>query len=133
MDHLDRLEQAAKQAEEDFLDREEYASGRGYDLAELRAATRKIGELLRMYRAGELERGPDTGEFIDASILQQAELLAHMRTRFPQWLAEEQARFDACLAWVAAANSHAAAWTRRGGDPVEQILANQLGSVLDQA
>ena len=33
MDHLDRLEQAAKLAEEDFLDREEYASGRGYDLA----------------------------------------------------------------------------------------------------
>ena len=75
-------------------------------LRELRAVTRKIEELLRMYRAGELERGPDTGDFIDASILQQAELLAHMRTRFPQWLAEEQARFDACIAWVAAANNH---------------------------
>ncbi len=82
--------------------------------------------MLRAYRAGELEPGPETGEFIEGAILRQSEILAHLPDTIQRWLVDEQARFNACLAWVDAANAHAAGLARQGADAAEQDLADQI-------
>jgi len=123
---IDQLRHVMTQAYDDFGDRGEIASGRGFDLRESHAVTREIPELLRAYRTGTLDPGLDTGEFIEATIMRQEALLAQARKAFTQWLADEQARFDAFLAWVTASNRHAAALARHDGDPVEACLADEL-------
>ncbi len=123
---IDQLRHAMTQAYDDFGDRDEFASGRGFDLREPHAVTREIPELLRAYRTGTLGPGPDTGDFIEATIMRQSELVAQAREAFPRWLADEQARFDAFLAWVMAANRHAAALAHHDGDSVEARLADAL-------
>lgn len=126
MDDLESLQRAVTHAAERFSKLDEYAAGSGFDLQELRAATGEVTGLLRAYRAGELSPGPETSEFIEGAILRQSEILAHLPDAFQRWLAAEQARFNACLAWVDAANAHAAGMARHGGDAVEQGLADQI-------
>lgn len=123
---IDQLRHAMTQAYNDFSDRDETASGRGFDVREPHAITRNIPELLRAYRFGTLWTGPDTADFIEATILRQTELLAQAREAFVRWLADEQARFDSFLAWVTAANRHAAAVARHDSDLVEARLADAL-------
>jgi hypothetical protein len=86
---IDQLRHAMTQAYDDFGDRDEIASGRGFDLREPHAVTRKIPELLSAYRTGTLEPGPDTGDFIEATIMRQTELVKQARNAFPRWLADE--------------------------------------------
>ena len=126
MDDLAGLQKAASRAEQAFSEREQHAAGSGFDYRELCGATSEVARLLQCYRAGKLDPGADTGEFIEGAILRQAELLAQVENHFLRWLADEQARFNACMAWVHAANAHAAALARQGGDAVEQSLADQL-------
>ena len=119
--------EAAEGAKQTFHELDEASAGYGsFDLGEVQSSTGKIRELIASYRSGGLERGADTGEFIEASILVQADLVEHVRDLFPKWLAEQQARFDACLVWIAAENAYTAALARTNGDPVEQGLAHQL-------
>ena len=126
MNDLESLHRAVTRAAERFSELDEYAPGSGFDFQELRAATEEVAGLLRAYRAGELEPGPETGEFIEGAILRQAGILAHMPDAFQRWLAAEQARFNACLAWVDAANAHVTGLARYGGDAVEQNLADRI-------
>jgi len=108
MDDLDRLQHAATHAEQVFSELEQYAADTGFDFQELRAATEEVARLLRLYRAGKLEPGSDTGEFIEGAISSQASIINQLLLVFQRWLALERKRFDACLAWVQAANAHAA-------------------------
>lgn len=126
MDDLESLQRTVTRAAERFSELDEYAAGSGFDLQELRAATGEVAGLLRAYRAGELDPGPETGEFIEGAILRQSKTLAHLPDAFQRWLADEQARFNACMTWASAANAHTAGLARRGGDAVEQDLAAQL-------
>lgn len=131
MDELESLQRAVTRAAERFSELDECAAGSGFGFRELRAATEEVAGLLRAYRAGELEPGPETGEFIEGAILRQSEILAHLPDAFQRWLADEQARFNTCIAWVSAANAHTAGLARRGGDTIEQNLAGQLSHCHD--
>ena len=126
MADLNSLQKAVLEKDQAFLERLECAVGYGYDHHELREGTRYVADLLRCYRAGTLSPGQDTGEFIEGHILLQASMLAHAQDSFLQWMAEEQTRFSALMAWVHASNAHAAALAREGGDAVERGLADQL-------
>ena len=125
--NVDQAREAAEQAKQAFFELDEMSAGCGsFDLRELQGSTGELRKLLSSYRSGALPAGPDTGEFIEGSILMQADQVAHVRSLFPKWLAEQQARFDACLTWMTAENALTAALARAGGDPVEQSLGDQL-------
>ncbi len=125
--------EAAEGAKQTFHELDEGSAGYGsFDLGEMQSSNRKIRELIASYRSGGLEKGTDTGEFIEASILVQADLVEHVRDLFPKWLVEQQTRFDACLVWVATENAYTAALARTGGDVVEQDLANRLKKSASQ-
>ena len=124
---VDQACEAAEQAKQAFFELDEMSVGYGnFDLRELQNGTRRLQELLSCYRSGALQAGADTGEFIEASILMQANQLEQVQGIFPNWLAEQQVRFEAYLVWVTAENAHTAALARAEGDPVEQGLADQL-------
>ena len=124
---VDQAREAAEQAKQAFFELDEISAGHGsFDLRELQSSTRELRNLLSSYRSGTLQAGPDTGEFIEGSILMQADHLEHLRSLFPKWLAEQQARFDACFVYMTAENAYTPALARAGGDPVEQSLADQL-------
>ena len=133
MTDLNSLQKAVLEKDQAFLERLERAVDYGYDLQQIREGTRYIADLLRCYRTGKISPGQDTGEFIEGHILLQASMLAHAQDSFLEWLAEEQARFSALIAWVQASNAHAAALAREGGDAVERGLADLLHARISEA
>lgn len=82
--------EAAERAKQTFHELDEASAGYGsFDLGGVQSSTCEIRELIASYRSGGLEKSADSGKFIEASILVQADLVEHVRDLFPKWLAEQ--------------------------------------------